>query len=173
MADDPDPRLEGVPDAPSNANYTSTSTTRTATPSNSPPDAAKTGLVPGIESVNPSTSKYRFKKKRVVLQDQSSTELSTLTKSIIFCGLGLSLFLSFLDSTSVATAAPMIAKELGAGQSISWVGTSYLVAKCVSFILYLVFSFFFFLYLSASFRWLFGSRCLLDRRRSGGDLTME
>lgn len=152
MADDPDPRLEGVLDAPLTSQYNSTSTTRTATPSNSPPDAAKTLLVPGIESVTPSTSKYRFKKKKVVLQDQSSTELSTLTKSIIFCGLGLSLFLSFLDSTSVATAAPMIAKELGAGQSISWVGTSYLVAKCVFLIFFYVFGFFFFLYSSAPSR---------------------
>lgn len=86
-------------------------------------------VAPFEPAVAHESSKSKFKKKKVVLQDQSSTELSTLTKTVIFCGLGLSLFLSFLDSTSVATAAPIIAKDLGAGESISWVGTSYLVAK--------------------------------------------
>lgn len=65
----------------------------------------------------------------MILQDQSATETSTFTKSVIFAGLGLGLFLSFVDSTSVATAAPRIAKDLDAGETIGWMGTSYLVAK--------------------------------------------
>lgn len=122
----------------------STSTTSTATPSNSPLDASQAPSPTPDETTNsqpiaPTINKSRSKKKqKVVLQDQSSPELSTLTKVVIFCGLGLSLFLSFLDSTSVATAAPIIAKELDAGETISWVGTSYLVAKWVVVCLFYV-----------------------------------
>jgi EmrB/QacA subfamily drug resistance transporter len=47
----------------------------------------------------------------------------------VFLALNLSLFLSFLDSSSVSTAQPSIARDLNAGSSITWVGTSYLVAN--------------------------------------------
>ncbi|KAM0752934.1 MFS general substrate transporter [Meredithblackwellia eburnea MCA 4105] len=43
--------------------------------------------------------------------------------------LAFSLFLSFFDSTSVATAFPQMAEELKAGETISWVGTSYLTSS--------------------------------------------
>jgi MFS family permease len=46
-----------------------------------------------------------------------------------FFGLQLALFLSFLDSTSVSTAAPVIGVELNASSSITWVGSSFLLAN--------------------------------------------
>lgn len=63
-----------------------------------------------------------------VLHDQSS-RLPTAKLLVIFLGLQLALFLSFLDSTSVSTAAPIIGRDLNASDSISWVGTSFLVAN--------------------------------------------
>lgn len=50
---------------------------------------------------------------------------------LVFLGLQLALFLSFLDSTSVSTAAPIIGQDLGASSSITWVGTSFLVRRFV------------------------------------------
>ncbi|KAL1742627.1 major facilitator superfamily domain-containing protein [Schizophyllum fasciatum] len=61
------------------------------------------------------------------IEDQA-TRLSSRKLLVIFLGLGSALFLSFLDTTSVTTALPKIATDIHAGQSITWVGTSYLVA---------------------------------------------
>lgn len=66
-------------------------------------------------------------KREESIEDQTS-RLSHKKLLIIFCGLGSALFLSFLDTTSVTTALPKIASDIHAGQSITWVGTSYLVA---------------------------------------------
>lgn len=62
------------------------------------------------------------------LQDQSK-RLQGTQLLLVFVGLQLALFLSFLDSTSVSTAAPIIGQDLGASSSITWVGTSFLVAN--------------------------------------------
>lgn len=66
--------------------------------------------------------------QHVVPQDQSST----LPKSklyILFIGLQIALFISFIDSTSVSTILPTIADELNASSSITWAGTAFLVAN--------------------------------------------
>ncbi|KAF2753569.1 permease of the major facilitator superfamily [Pseudovirgaria hyperparasitica] len=47
----------------------------------------------------------------------------------IFPALALVQFISFLDQTAIATALPSIALGLGIGQSISWVGTSFLLTS--------------------------------------------
>ncbi|GJN91636.1 hypothetical protein Rhopal_004659-T1 [Rhodotorula paludigena] len=62
------------------------------------------------------------------LQDQTSN-LSGGQLLIVFFGLQVALFLSFLDSTSVSTAAPEIGRALNASSSISWVGSSFLLAN--------------------------------------------
>lgn len=48
---------------------------------------------------------------------------------IVFLILGLVLFIATLDTTCVSTALPAIAADLNAGQSVTWVGTSLLVAS--------------------------------------------
>ncbi|BGP36741.1 hypothetical protein JCM10449v2_000643 [Rhodotorula kratochvilovae] len=68
------------------------------------------------------------KREAVTLQDQTS-RLSGGQLLIVFFGLQVALFLSFLDSTSVSTAAPAIGRDLGASSSISWVGSSFLLAN--------------------------------------------
>ncbi|EIN04453.1 MFS general substrate transporter [Punctularia strigosozonata HHB-11173 SS5] len=92
--------------------------TRVPSPLHDPEKASLDDPVPGPKK----------SKSEISLQDQT-TRLSTSKLVIIFCGLGLSLFLSFLDSTSVATASATIANDLHAGETIAWVGTSYLVAN--------------------------------------------
>lgn len=48
---------------------------------------------------------------------------------VILSALAFTLFVSFIDQNSVSTALPAIAKSLDAYDSISWVGTSFLVAN--------------------------------------------
>lgn len=53
-------------------------------------------------------------------QDQSNA-LSKKSTIIIFVALALTLFISVLDQTSVSTSLPIIAKDLDAVSTISWV----------------------------------------------------
>lgn len=53
-------------------------------------------------------------------QDQSNV-LSRKRTIVIFVTLALTLFISILDQTSVSTSLPVIAKELDAVSTISWV----------------------------------------------------
>src|SRR5204862_7579690 len=55
---------------------------------------------------------------------------------IMFCGLGLGMFLAALDQTIVSTALPTITGDLGGLSHLSWVVTSYLLATTVSTPLY-------------------------------------
>ncbi|CAL1714499.1 unnamed protein product [Somion occarium] len=48
---------------------------------------------------------------------------------LVFCSLMLTLFLSALDQTIVATALPTITADLGGGKDYSWVGSAYLLAS--------------------------------------------
>lgn len=61
-------------------------------------------------------------------QDQSLL-LSPKRRIVIFISLALSLFVSFLDQTSVSTSMPAIGRDLNASSTISWVGTSFLIAN--------------------------------------------
>ncbi|KAJ7709772.1 MFS general substrate transporter [Mycena rosella] len=47
---------------------------------------------------------------------------------IVFLALALSVFLSAMDQTIVATALPTIVEKLGGGSEYSWVGSAYLLA---------------------------------------------
>ncbi|KAF6822238.1 major facilitator superfamily transporter [Colletotrichum musicola] len=48
---------------------------------------------------------------------------------LAFSALSVCLFVSFIDQTSVSTAVPAIAGDLGTGTATSWIGTSFLIAS--------------------------------------------
>lgn len=55
--------------------------------------------------------------------------MSTKRLMVAVPALSICLFVSFIDQTSVSTATPAIAEELGTGTSTSWVGASFLIAS--------------------------------------------
>jgi hypothetical protein len=69
-------------------------------------------------------------KKSISIQDQS-TRLPLRRILVIYVGIGIALMVSFIDQTSVSTAAPVIGTALDGSDSISWVGTAFFVAKWV------------------------------------------
>ncbi|GAA6032729.1 hypothetical protein JCM8097_000763 [Rhodosporidiobolus ruineniae] len=68
------------------------------------------------------------RKEVAALTDQTS-RLHGSQLMLVFFGLQLALFLSFLDSTSVSTAAPEIGRDLNSSSSITWVGSAFLLAN--------------------------------------------
>lgn len=54
----------------------------------------------------------------------------------VYICLATCFFVSFLDVNSVSTALPAIGRSLGASNSITWVGTTYLLAQCAFQVLY-------------------------------------
>jgi MFS family permease len=55
---------------------------------------------------------------------------------VVFCGLALALLISFIDQNSIGIALPTIGAGLNAATTISWAGTSSLIANTVSQVLY-------------------------------------
>lgn len=55
---------------------------------------------------------------------------------IVFCGLAFSLLVAFIDQNSVGIALPTIGADLNAATTISWAGTSSLIANTVFQVLY-------------------------------------
>ena len=53
-------------------------------------------------------------------------------RHVLIVLLGLALMVAFMDQTAVSTATPVIANDLNASQTISWVGTAFFVGKSVS-----------------------------------------
>ncbi|KAF1815651.1 MFS general substrate transporter [Eremomyces bilateralis CBS 781.70] len=76
----------------------------------------------------PQESTIQQPQELVDTQDYSN-QYSFSRLVIILAALAFTLFVSFIDQTSVSTALPAIAKSLDAYESISWVGTSFLVAN--------------------------------------------
>ncbi|WVR06704.1 hypothetical protein IAU60_003736 [Kwoniella sp. DSM 27419] len=74
-------------------------------------------------------------RSEIVIQDQS-IRLPLHRLLLIYFGIGLALVLSFLDQTSVSTAAPVIGGEIGGSESISWLGTAFLVTNCAMHLVY-------------------------------------
>ncbi|GAM19563.1 hypothetical protein SAMD00019534_027380 [Acytostelium subglobosum LB1] len=72
--------------------------------------------------------------------DNKDTALSQRQILIIFSGLVMSLFLSSLDMTIVATALPAISEDFGSLDQLSWVVTIYLLTSTSSSPLYGKFS---------------------------------
>ncbi|KAK9899515.1 MFS general substrate transporter [Cystobasidium minutum MCA 4210] len=74
--------------------------------------------------------------KRIISFDDQTSRLSRSKLVVVFLGLSFTIFLSLADQVTVATAAPVIGKALEAGESIAWVGTSYLIANTSSQLIY-------------------------------------
>ena len=55
---------------------------------------------------------------------------------IVYSALAVSLFTSFVDQNGIGVALPTIAKELKAESTISWAGTSSLIAMTIFQVLY-------------------------------------
>lgn len=85
--------------------------------------------------------------KRFVLdnaRDMSGNELVRIDTNIlpkakltvVFCGLAFALLVSFIDQNSIGIALPTIGANLHAATTISWAGTSSLIANTVFQVLY-------------------------------------
>lgn len=55
---------------------------------------------------------------------------------IVYSALALSLFISFVDQNGIGVALPTIGKDLNAEATISWAGTSALIANTIFAVLY-------------------------------------
>ncbi|OAP55801.1 hypothetical protein AYL99_09953 [Fonsecaea erecta] len=74
-------------------------------------------------------------KSQIELTDQSQ-RLPFARLIIVYLCLAMCFFVSFLDVNSTTTALPAIARSLGISSTITWVGTSYLLAQCAFQVLY-------------------------------------
>jgi MFS family permease len=55
---------------------------------------------------------------------------------VVFCGLAFALLISFIDQNSIGIALPTIGADLNSATTISWAGTSSLIANTVFQVLY-------------------------------------
>ncbi|OAL24983.1 hypothetical protein AYO20_10586 [Fonsecaea nubica] len=74
-------------------------------------------------------------KPQIELTDQTQ-RLPFARLIIVYLCLAMCFFVSFLDVNSTTTALPAIARSLGISSTITWVGTSYLLAQCAFQVLY-------------------------------------
>ncbi|EXJ70785.1 uncharacterized protein A1O5_05775 [Cladophialophora psammophila CBS 110553] len=72
---------------------------------------------------------------QVELTDQTQ-RLPFARLIVVYLCLAMCFFVSFLDVNSTTTALPAIARSLGISSTITWVGTSYLLAQCAFQVLY-------------------------------------
>lgn len=54
----------------------------------------------------------------------------------VFCGLAFALFISFVDQNAIGVALPTIGRDLDALDTITWAGTSSLIANTVFQVIY-------------------------------------
>lgn len=62
--------------------------------------------------------------------------LPTAKLLVVFCGLAYALLVSFIDQNAISVALPALGKDLHAASTISWAGTSSLIANTVFQVLY-------------------------------------
>ncbi|KAL7423545.1 hypothetical protein Q5752_001125 [Cryptotrichosporon argae] len=74
-------------------------------------------------------------RREISIQDQSA-RLPFRRILVIYFAIGLALIVSFMDQTSVSTAAPEIGTDLNGSATISWVGTAYFVSNCAFQLVY-------------------------------------
>lgn len=82
-----------------------------------------------------SHSKGHEKPKEPELKDQTNL-LPQGQLITVFCGLAFALLISFVDQNSIGVALPTIGKDLDAIDTITWAGTSSLIANTVFQVLY-------------------------------------
>lgn len=78
---------------------------------------------------------YRRATAEKSLQDQRNI-LPIGQLLVVFSGLAVSLVICFIDQNGLSVALPAISKELNAQDTISWAGTSSLIANAVCTVLY-------------------------------------
>jgi hypothetical protein len=108
--------------------YNDPSATQSETPASETEKCDSLATVVQVEADDRTIPKADDGANELTFEDQS-IRLPFGRLLLIYFGIGLALFLSFVDQTSVSTAAPVIGAELGGSDSISWLGTSFLVAK--------------------------------------------
>lgn len=67
-------------------------------------------------------------------EDLFHVEANILPRSkliIVFCGLAFSLLICFVDQNSIGIALPTIGQDLNCASTVSWAGTSSLIANTV------------------------------------------
>ncbi|KAI0477487.1 major facilitator superfamily domain-containing protein [Xylariaceae sp. FL0804] len=69
------------------------------------------------------------------IEDQSS-RMPFRKILVVYLGIGLALMVAFMDQTAVSTATPVIANDLKASETISWVGTAFFVGNCAFQLVY-------------------------------------
>lgn len=72
-------------------------------------------------------------------EDRVFDQTNLLSKSrllVTYMTLGVSLFITYCDQTGIGVALPVIARDLNASNTISWAGTSALIANTVFQVLY-------------------------------------
>jgi MFS family permease len=70
------------------------------------------------------------------LADQTNLQLSRARLVTVFAALSLTLLISFVDQNGIGVTLPTIAVALEAGDTISWAGTSSLIANTAFVMLY-------------------------------------
>ncbi|KAK7918132.1 hypothetical protein PG985_010006 [Apiospora marii] len=70
------------------------------------------------------------------LADQTNLQLSRARLVTVFAALSLTLLISFVDQNGIGVTLPTIAVDLEAGDTISWAGTSSLIANTAFVMLY-------------------------------------
>lgn len=85
------------------------------------------------EQLKPMATQQSLSKK---LGDSHDKLLSPKELKIILLAMSLSLMVSFIDQNGIAIVLPYIADELNAQLTISWAGTSQLIANCCFQLLY-------------------------------------
>jgi MFS family permease len=77
----------------------------------------------------------RHRNAERTLQDQTNI-LPIGQLMVVFAGLASSLLICFIDQNGISVALPAISKDLNAEETISWAGTSSLIANTVCTVLY-------------------------------------
>lgn len=72
----------------------------------------------------------------LALADQTNLQLSRARLVTVFSALSLTLLISFVDQNGIGVTLPTIAVDLDAGDTISWAGTSSLIANTAFVMLY-------------------------------------
>ena len=82
---------------------------------------------------------YAMKERQEVAEAAVFDQTNILPKKqmlTVFAALAVSLFISFVDQNGIGVAMPTIGKELRAEATISWAGTSALIANTIFQVLY-------------------------------------
>jgi MFS family permease len=92
--------------------------------------------LPDEKSTLPSADNVREQENTANLLTDQSQRLPFARLIIVYISMATCFFVSFMDVNAATTALPSIAKSLNASNTITWVGTSYLLAQCAFQVIY-------------------------------------